>query len=62
MDNFIFRFRTKIHSPYFLKNHIGKYFPGTFLVKISVKQEDALLPLLINCALEYDIGQVQAFG
>jgi hypothetical protein len=60
MDNFIFRFRTKIHSPYFLKNKIGKYLPDTFLVKIGVKQEDTLLTLLINYALEYAIGKVQA--
>jgi len=34
--------------------------PHIFLVKISVKQEDALLPLLINFALEYTIGKFQA--
>jgi hypothetical protein len=59
MDNFIFRF-SKIHSPYFLKNEIGECFPDTFLVKISVKQEDALLPLFINYALKYAIGKIQA--
>ena len=60
MDNFIFRFRTWIHLPFFLKNQIGKYLPDIFLVTISVKQEDAILPLLINSALEYTIRKVQA--
>jgi hypothetical protein len=39
---------------------VGKHLSGRFLVKISLKQGDALSPLLFNFALEYAIRRVQA--
>jgi hypothetical protein len=39
---------------------VGKHLSDTFPVKNSLKQGDALLPLLFNFALEYAIRRVQA--
>jgi hypothetical protein len=39
---------------------VGKHLSDTFAVKIGLKQEDALLPLLLNFALEYAIRSIQA--
>jgi hypothetical protein len=41
------------------KVRIGKYLYDTFPVQNGLKQEDALLPLLFNCVLEYAIRKVQ---
>jgi hypothetical protein len=38
---------------------IGKNLSDTFTIHISLKQGDALLPLLFNFALEYAIRRVQ---
>jgi hypothetical protein len=37
---------------------VGKHLSGAFPVKNSLKQEDALSPLLFNFALEYAIRKV----
>jgi hypothetical protein len=41
------------------KVRIGKYLSDSFPIHDGLKQGDALLPLLFNCALEYDIMKVQ---
>jgi hypothetical protein len=43
----------------YVKVFIGKHLCDTFPVN-AVKQEDALLPLLFNFAIEYATGKVQA--
>jgi hypothetical protein len=39
--------------------HIGKHLFDRFAIQNGLKQEDALLPLLCNFALEYAIRKVQ---
>jgi hypothetical protein len=41
------------------KVHIGKHLSDSFPVQNSLKQGDALSPLLFNFALEYAIRKVQ---
>jgi hypothetical protein len=41
------------------KDSIGKHLSESFPVQNGLKEGDALLPLLFNFALEYDIMQVQ---
>jgi hypothetical protein len=41
------------------KVRIGKYLSDSFPIQNGLKQGDALLPLLFNFALEYDITKVQ---
>jgi hypothetical protein len=41
------------------KIHIGKHLSGAFPIKNSLKQGDAVSPLLFNFALEYAIRKVQ---
>jgi hypothetical protein len=41
------------------KIRIGKYFSDNFSIQNSLKQGDALSPLLFNFALEYAIMKVQ---
>jgi hypothetical protein len=41
------------------KVHTGKHLSGMFLIQNGLKQGDALLPLLVNFALEYPISKVQ---
>jgi hypothetical protein len=41
------------------KVRIGKYLSNTFPIQNSMKQGDALSPLLFNFALEYAIRMVQ---
>jgi hypothetical protein len=38
---------------------VGRYLSDMLLMKNGLKQEDALLPLLFNFSLEYNIGRVQ---
>jgi hypothetical protein len=38
---------------------VGKHLFDMFLIRNGLKQRDALLPLLFNFALEYDIRRVQ---
>jgi hypothetical protein len=41
------------------KVHIGKLLSDKFAIQNGLKQGDALLPLLLNFALEYAIRKVQ---
>jgi hypothetical protein len=41
------------------KVRIGKHLSDSFPVQNGLKQGDALLPLLCNCALEFAIRNVQ---
>jgi hypothetical protein len=41
---------------------VSKHLPEMFPVRNVLKQEDALSPLLINCALEYTIRRVSQDG
>jgi hypothetical protein len=41
------------------KVRIGKHFSESFSIQSSLKQEDALSPLLFNFVLEYAISKVQ---
>jgi hypothetical protein len=41
------------------KVHIGELLSHTFPIQTGLKQGDALLPLLLNFALEYAIRKVQ---
>ena len=41
------------------KVRIGNYLSSSFSIENDLKQGDALLPLIFNCALEYAIRKVQ---
>jgi hypothetical protein len=41
------------------KVHTSKHLSDSFLIQNGLQKEDALLPLLVNFALEYAIRKVQ---
>jgi hypothetical protein len=50
----------KCLSETYSRVRVGKHLSDTFPIKKSLKQGDALSPLLFNFALEYATGRVQA--
>jgi hypothetical protein len=46
-------------SETYIKVHIGKHLSYNFPSQNGLKEDDALLPLLFNIALEYTIRKVQ---
>jgi hypothetical protein len=53
--NLIKMFLIQIYS----EVHVGKHLSEMWPIQKGLKQEDALLPLLLNFALRYTVGKVQ---